>query len=272
MARKRMISPSIWESSSFAKLSDLAKVVFIGLFSNADDDGKGYGDATFVKNKLFPRDKDKRVTDIEKALSEIAQTMSIIFYEVEGDKFYYLTKWKAYQKIDRPTPSKIPNPPETMGERGRTTQNHNFDEPSTNTRRILDEPSTTKYENNIKENNNISHSAGAREEDSFERKFKAFCSKWEIADDNYYSPLIADLDFDKLDKAYSESPQYLGDREKAPWAHTLSGVVKGYHSIISGKYKCKKKGGKQEKGQDTHDILQGIYRHYKDKEGNDGIE
>ena len=238
-----MISPSIWESSSFSKLSDLAKIVFIGLFSNADDDGKGYGDATFVKNKLFPRDKDKRVTDIEKALSEIAQTMSIIFYEVEGDKFYYLTKWKAYQKIDRPTPSKIPNPPETVGERGRTTQNQNFDEPSTSNRRVIDEPSTIKYENNINKNN-ISHSACAREEEptEFEIRFNAFCKKWDIADDNYYSPLLLDLDFDKLDKAYSESPQYLGRKEESPWAHTLSGLVKNSASIIAGKYKGKKVG------------------------------
>lgn len=236
MARKRMISPSIWESSSFAKLSDLAKIVFIGLFSNADDEGKGYGDATFVKNKLFPRDKDKRVTDIEKALSEIAQTMSIIFYEVEGDKFYYLTKWKAYQKIDRPTPSKIPFPPETMGERGQTTQNQDFDEYSTSPRRALDEPSTIKYENNINKNNTPNACAC---EDEFEKRFHSFCNNWGIATDNY-SPLMSEIDFDKLDKAYSESATFL---QVAPVAQTLSWITKNYQSIIAGKYKDRKGGG-----------------------------
>ena len=35
MARKRMIDPSIWQSEDFGKLSTLAKIVFIGLFSLA---------------------------------------------------------------------------------------------------------------------------------------------------------------------------------------------------------------------------------------------
>lgn len=137
-----MISPEIWESSSFSKLSDFAKLVFIGLFSNADDSGKGSADAGLLKSKLFPRDEKKRVTDITNALSEIARNMSINFYEVEGNNYYILTAWRKWQKIDRPTPSKLPNPPETMGERGRTTQNSSFDEGSTSNQRGLDEGSS----------------------------------------------------------------------------------------------------------------------------------
>ena len=44
MARRRMIAPEIWESSSFSKLSNFAKLIFIGLISNADDEGKGIAD------------------------------------------------------------------------------------------------------------------------------------------------------------------------------------------------------------------------------------
>ena len=142
MARKRMLSPDIWESSSFSKLSDFAKLVFIGLISNADDSGKGKANPSYIRSRLFPNDEERRITDIKKALSEIALTMSIILYEVNGDSFYLLTNWARWQKIDRPTPSKIPDPPQSVGERGRTTQNADFDESSTNTRRILDEGST----------------------------------------------------------------------------------------------------------------------------------
>ena len=49
--------------------------------------------------------------------------------------------------------------------------------------------------------------------------------------------MIADLDFIKLDKAYSESKTLLQDKEKAPYAHTLSWVVKNASSICAGKYK-----------------------------------
>lgn len=153
MARKRMISPEIWESSSFAELSDFAKIVFIGLISNADDAGKGEANAALLKSKLFPRDEKKRVADVKSALSEIARSTSTLFYSVEGHDYYVLTTWKRWQKLDRPTPSKIPDPPQeqSVGERGDYTQNPQLDEGSTNTRRILDEGSPLE-KNRIEKN------------------------------------------------------------------------------------------------------------------------
>ncbi len=104
MARKRMISPEIWASSSFAALSDFAKIVFIGLISNADDEGKGEADPAMLKSTLFPRDEKKRAADVKSALSQIARSTSTLFYSVEGKDYYALTKWKTWQKLDRPTP------------------------------------------------------------------------------------------------------------------------------------------------------------------------
>lgn len=154
MARKRMISPEIWASSSFAELSDFAKIVFIGLISNADDEGKGESDSALLKSTLFPRDEKKRAADVKSALSEIARSTSTLFYSVEGKNYYVLTKWKVYQKLDRPTPSKIPDPPHefTMGERGSYTQNQILDEDSTKTRRELDEGSTLEENKNMNKN------------------------------------------------------------------------------------------------------------------------
>ena len=53
MARKRMIDPNIWESEDFSKLSVLARLVFIGIFSNADDDGRGRGKSAYLKSIIF---------------------------------------------------------------------------------------------------------------------------------------------------------------------------------------------------------------------------
>ena len=172
MARKRMISPEIWESSSFSKLSDFAKLIFIGLISNADDEGKGKANPGYIRSKLFPNDEERRVTDIKKALSEIALTMSIKLYEVNGDSLYLLTNWARWQKIDRPTPSKFPDPPkeQSVGERGDSTQNQDFGEGSTNTRRGLDEGSSLIEKNRIEQKgieelnkNNNTQCARARE-------------------------------------------------------------------------------------------------------------
>ena len=174
MARKRMISPEIWASSSFAELSDFAKIVYIGLISNADDEGKGEADPALLKSTLFPRDEKKRAADVKSALSEIARSTSTLFYSVEGKNYYVLTKWKVYQKLDRPTPSKIPNPPQdqSMGGSGRYTQNQILDEYSTNTRRVLDESSSLKEENrNMNKNRKEERGAPSLDE------IRAYCKE-----------------------------------------------------------------------------------------------
>ena len=105
-----MIVPEIWQSESFAQLSILAKLVFIGLFSNADDEGRGIANPVYIKSILFPYDDGMRVIDIEKALSEIGQFMSVTLYTHDGRKYYALDNWKKSQTIDRPKPSKLPPP------------------------------------------------------------------------------------------------------------------------------------------------------------------
>lgn len=108
MSRKRMISPDIWQSEDFSKLSTLAKIVFIGMFSNADDEGRGRGKAVYLKSIIFPYDEDIRVADVDKTLSEISSNMSVIFYSHNENIYYELTNWKIWQKVEKPQPSKIP--------------------------------------------------------------------------------------------------------------------------------------------------------------------
>lgn len=108
MARKRMIDPNIWQSEDFSHLSVLARLVFIGLFSNADDEGRGRAKPNYIKSTLFPYDADMRVTDIERALSEISSHMSVAFYSHNQKEYYCLTHWDKWQRVDRPQKSLIP--------------------------------------------------------------------------------------------------------------------------------------------------------------------
>ena len=108
MARKRMVDPSIWQSEDFSKLSTLAKLVFIGLFSLADDEGRGRANPTYLKSSLFPYNEDMRSADIEKTLSEISSNMSVVFYSCNGSNYYSLLSWYNFQRIDKPTNSQLP--------------------------------------------------------------------------------------------------------------------------------------------------------------------
>lgn len=103
-----MIDPSIWSSEDFSELSMLARLTWIGLISNADDEGRGKANAAYVKSQIFAYDDELTVKEIEGALSEIAKSMSIRFYEVDGKKYFQLTNWSKFQTINRPSPSQIP--------------------------------------------------------------------------------------------------------------------------------------------------------------------
>lgn len=268
-----MISPEIWESQNFSELSDLAKIVFISLFSHADDEGRGRADPAFIKNTTFPYDENRRVADIKQALSEIALRMSVQFYSVNGIEYYFMTKWERWQKIDKPSKSKLPPPP-FVGEGGGILNNEKFDEDSASTPRIFDEGSAPNRIEKNRIESNIPPGAGARVGEELKSKLQAFCAKWDIAIDTN-SPLIADLDFIKLDKAYSESATLLQDKKKAPYAHALSWVVKNVASVYAGKYKDRLNGRtnmKAERNQSASDMLKGIFEHYKAEETGNGTD
>lgn len=142
MARKRMIDPNIWQSEDFSKLSTLSKLVFIGLFSLADDEGRGRCNPVYLRSTLFPYEENIRSTDINKTLSEISSNMSVVFYCCDGSNYYSLYNWNTWQKIDRPTKSKIPQYDEK-------TMQILFDESSSNSHLNIS-TNNKKIENNNK--------------------------------------------------------------------------------------------------------------------------
>lgn len=208
MARKRMLSPDIWESESFSSLSDLAKIVFISLISHADDEGRGKASAGYVKSMTFPYDEGRRVTDVAKALSEIAQSMSVCFYAVNGSDYYCLTNWAAWQKIDKPSRSKLPAPP-TSGVGGllsESEENQKFGEGSANTSRMFGEgsPPNRIEENRIEENINSAVIARAR---TCEKSlYDEFCKK--------YGKSLVDEYIRKIDEYKKAHPKARLDYEK----------------------------------------------------------
>ena len=130
MARKRMIDPNIWMSEDFSRLSSLSKLVFIGLFSQADDEGRGRAKPIYIKSVLFPYDEGMRLIDIEKSLSEIGANMSVTFYESNGNQYYSLDNWSKWQKVEKAYKSQFPEPSEPFPERSptipRTFPNHSL--------------------------------------------------------------------------------------------------------------------------------------------------
>lgn len=109
MARIRSIKPGFWQDSRLARLPALTRLVYICLWSMADDDGRIEGDAETVWHFGFPREK---VEDISRALAKLREESRVVMYRGnDGVDLMFLPFLRKHQKIDHPTASKLPAPP-----------------------------------------------------------------------------------------------------------------------------------------------------------------
>jgi hypothetical protein len=109
MARRRMIDPGIWGSEDFNHLSHIERLLWIGLFSNADDYGYGRAAVTYLRSTIFPFE-DIALETIEAGILHMAATMEVKFYIVGDAHYYHLTAWRKWQSVSHPLPSTIPEP------------------------------------------------------------------------------------------------------------------------------------------------------------------
>lgn len=110
MTSRRMIDPAIWQSETIASLSRCQRLLFIGLFSNADDQGRLRGNPSLIRSTIFPYD-DIPLDEIRDDLAAIERVGSIIIYEAEGKELIQISGWWEYQTPQWAYPSKYPTPP-----------------------------------------------------------------------------------------------------------------------------------------------------------------
>lgn len=110
-----MIHTDIWADEGFLELSFLARLLYIGLVTLADDEGRGIANAKSIKARIFAGD-DISVKDVEEALEAVCKNTHCEVYEVDGVAYYQLGKWRAYQqispshKVASTYPGKTPGP------------------------------------------------------------------------------------------------------------------------------------------------------------------
>jgi hypothetical protein len=112
MARIRTIKPEFPQSESMGRVSRDARLTFIMLWTIADDSGRLRGNSRMLASLLFPYDDDAR-KHIDSWLGELERENCITRYVVDGDSYLQVNGWANHQKIDKPSASKIPPPPES---------------------------------------------------------------------------------------------------------------------------------------------------------------
>lgn len=112
MARIRTIKPEFWTDDLLGSLSREARLLFIGTWNMADDEGLLRWSAPFVKGAIFPFDDDLSVKDVQKLMAEI-EGAGVVFSYAGGrsqQALGYVVNFHKHQKINRPSPSRLPPP------------------------------------------------------------------------------------------------------------------------------------------------------------------
>lgn len=104
-----MLDPGIWTDEVLAKCTHTERLLYIGLKSNADDEGRLKGDCNFLKATIFPYDS-LNVTIIASGVKRLAKERLIIHYKSGEKDYIQLPDWKQDQYIRMPRPSLMPPP------------------------------------------------------------------------------------------------------------------------------------------------------------------
>jgi len=107
MPRIRTIKPSFFKSEDVSVLPFRARLTWVGLWTHCDDQGRTKDNARLIKGDVWPLD-EVSLKDIEEDLETLAGHGRIVRYQVNGQRYLEITNWSDHQRIQKPTPSRIP--------------------------------------------------------------------------------------------------------------------------------------------------------------------
>lgn len=110
MARIRSVKPNLFGSYSIAKVPIEARYLFIGLFCEADDEGRLIDSPKRIAGSLFPHDDKVTESRVNAWLDKLQDERSIYRYKATGGRYIVIPKWKTHQKVSHPLPSPLPSP------------------------------------------------------------------------------------------------------------------------------------------------------------------
>lgn len=114
MARSRNIKPKFFTNDLLAELPYEGRLLFIGLWTIADREGRLLDRPKKIKMELFPADS----MDVEPLLQGLADRGFIRRYSVDDHSFIQVVNWQKHQNPHfREQPSVIPAPEERRSER-----------------------------------------------------------------------------------------------------------------------------------------------------------
>ena len=101
MAKIRTVKPEFWEDEKIGKLKRECRLLFLGLFNFADDQGVIKSNPVYIKSRVFPYDEDLRVNELKNWLGALVQARMLIPFQHKGEGYYVIRTFNGHQKIDQ---------------------------------------------------------------------------------------------------------------------------------------------------------------------------
>lgn len=111
MARIRSLKPTFWGDETVSEWSRDARLLFLGLISMADDEGRFLASFPAIVGFVFPNDPDVTPVKLRKWLAELTAKEQVILYNGGKVKYGAIRKFRKHQRISHPQPSTLPPPP-----------------------------------------------------------------------------------------------------------------------------------------------------------------
>lgn len=108
MARIRTIKPDYWTDEKIGNLKRDERLLFIGLWNIADDQGVFKASPGYVKGQIFPYDDDLRIETVKEWLTSIKEARLIVPFEYNKESYYCIRTFGDHQLINRPSKEKFP--------------------------------------------------------------------------------------------------------------------------------------------------------------------
>ena len=122
MARKRMIDPDFWVDERVGQLSRDARLLFIGMWNFADDEGRMVAAPARLKAEVFPYDDDITPATVGNLINELVALGLVWCYTVDDRQYLWVVNFAKHQRISHPTPSLLPKTPEDSGKLRKTPE------------------------------------------------------------------------------------------------------------------------------------------------------
>lgn len=107
MTRIRTLKPEMWGDEGLGRCSIAARLLFVGIITQADDEGRFRSAPPLLRSVIFPYE-DMIGSDVEGMLVELEREGLIRRYVAKGENFGDLPGWSRHQKVSHPTESSIP--------------------------------------------------------------------------------------------------------------------------------------------------------------------